>query len=121
MKQMDLHGAEPTGLVYSLLVLDKLGRGGNGTAWRVRRVESSKREGDNHRGRVLTLSVGLWEGSRGVRITHCPYLVSRVVLLLLLLLVVVALMMVVLVAAAATVAVLMGVVLAAKQIQQQQQ
>jgi hypothetical protein len=40
MKHTDLYGA-PTGLVYSLLVLNKLGRGGNGTTWRVRRVESS--------------------------------------------------------------------------------
>jgi hypothetical protein len=27
------------------------------------------------RGRVLTSSMGLWEGPLGVRITQCPYLV----------------------------------------------
>jgi hypothetical protein len=36
-------------------------------------VRSRERERATQRGRVLTSSVGLWEGPLGVRITQCPY------------------------------------------------
>jgi hypothetical protein len=44
-------------------------------AGREQYVEIS-RERATQRGRVLTSSVGLWEGPLGVRITQCPYLGS---------------------------------------------
>ena len=40
MVQMNMN-FEPTGIVYKLHVLGKLGKGGNGAAWRVRRVGGS--------------------------------------------------------------------------------